>query len=315
MRASLFSLIAGGFVKNSVEMLDALDERFAARRMSPSPGAVMRWKGGSMLMRLLTHPRFLVIYSGVLTVIFAATVVFGVRRGLFSQQVVARSEQKNPGRVDFDQLTVHRLNIVEPDGTPRMILSDRAQYPGTFLHGKELMRPDRSDDAGLLFINDEGTEDGGLIFDGTRDKDGTVHAHGHLSFDEYDQDQAFSLETNEDGGERTSGLRLWDNGRALMTPEALHAFEEVKQMPTNTAEQREAAKAKMTAAAARYPIEITPRGFFGRDPDRASVLRLQDALGHDRILLKVAADGTPTMKFLDAWGKVMEQWPKAGVGR
>jgi hypothetical protein len=37
---------------------------------------------------------------------------------------------------------------------------------------------------------------------------------------------------------------------------------------------------------------------------------LRDPDGHTRILLRVAADGTPTMQFLDAARKVTNQWPE-----
>jgi hypothetical protein len=36
---------------------------------------------------------------------------------------------------------VHRINIVEPDGTPRLIISDRAFFPGLIDHGKEKLYP------------------------------------------------------------------------------------------------------------------------------------------------------------------------------
>jgi len=60
----------------------------------------------------------------------------------------------------------------------------------------------------------------------------------------------------------------------------------------------------------KYPIMLHPRAYLGRDADKGSSLRLADAAGHNRILLKVAEDGTPEMEFLDASGKVMERWPK-----
>jgi hypothetical protein len=42
--------------------------------------------------------------------------------------------------------------------------------------------------------------------------------------------------------------------------------------------------------------------------------RVQEATepdGHIRIRLKVAADGTPSMEFLDAMGKITHQWPES----
>ncbi len=70
---------------------------------------------------VLTH-RSLAIYSGVLTFVFAVTVLSGF---------AARSKKAN-----FDEITVRRINIVEPDGTLRMILSNKTDAPGMFIKGK-----------------------------------------------------------------------------------------------------------------------------------------------------------------------------------
>ena len=43
-----------------------------------------------------------------------------------------------PRKVSFDEIDVHRINVVEPDGTLRMTISDRAQFPGMIVKGKEL---------------------------------------------------------------------------------------------------------------------------------------------------------------------------------
>lgn len=57
----------------------------------------------------------------------------------------------------FDEIDVHRINIVEPDGTLRQVISDKAKFPGSFVNGKEIARPDRHDN-GQLFLNGEGTK-------------------------------------------------------------------------------------------------------------------------------------------------------------
>ncbi|MEO6804673.1 MAG: hypothetical protein ABI286_00305 [Edaphobacter sp.] len=265
-----------------------------------------------MMIRFVASPRFLVLYSGTLTAVFAATVVFGVGRGILFPRTVSGTERKDWRHADFDQITVHRINIVEPDGTPRLVLSNKAEYPGSFYHGKEQARPDRAGVAGMLFIDDEGSEDGGLSFGGYKAADGSLHSWGHLSFDEYEQDETFDLMMQQNGNERSSGLRLYDNGNGLLTPEAMDEIEKAKKLPHNTPEQIAAGQKVFDSLLAKYPIKETSRGYFGRDPDKSSVLRLQDQ-GRNRILLRVAGDGTPTMQFLDATGKVTQQWPQ-GTG-
>jgi hypothetical protein len=148
-------------------------------------------------MRLFSDQRFLAIYSGVLTIVFAVTLLCGF--------AALRSQS-------FDQLTVHRINFVEPDGTPRLIISDRAEFPGMFMRGKEYPRPDRHDAAGLLFMNDEASEMGGLIWSGLKDKDGKIQNHAHLSFDEYEQDQIFAVDSGHEDQDKFSAIRIGERG-------------------------------------------------------------------------------------------------------
>ena len=86
-------------------------------------------------MTFLGSPRFLAIYSGVLTIVFLVTILggFGVIQ--------------NPS---FGIITARRINIVEPDGTVRLTISNRADFPGGWIHKKESPRPDRRDAAGML---------------------------------------------------------------------------------------------------------------------------------------------------------------------
>lgn len=113
-------------------------------------------------MKFASREGFLEIYAGVLTAAFAIT-VFG---GFTESRKTA-----------FDEIEVHRINIVEPDGTLRLVISDKAKFPGSFVSGKEIARPDRHD-TGLLFLNGEGTEMGGLTFDGWKDKNGKFRTTG-----------------------------------------------------------------------------------------------------------------------------------------
>ncbi|HXN96291.1 MAG TPA: hypothetical protein VN879_17415, partial [Candidatus Acidoferrales bacterium] len=66
-------------------------------------------------------------------------------------------------KASFDEISVRRINIVEPDGTTRMILSNKTDAPGLIIRRKEYPHPDRKS-AGVIFFDDEGTENGGLIF-------------------------------------------------------------------------------------------------------------------------------------------------------
>lgn len=246
------------------------------------------------MLRFFSSPRFLAVYSGVLTAAFVLTVALGLSRGNFSLHQVSAAEKTATQHLIVDQLTVHRISIVEPDGTPRLIISDKAEFPGSPFKGKEMARPDRS----------EGTENGGLVFSGYQSPDGKFHSSGHLSFDEYEQDQTLSLDTDQDGDDRETAYQINDNNTTLFTPEVNAALQKVRAMPNGPAKDK--ARAEF---AAKYPLRLHPRASLERDPDKSAVLRLRDPQGQTRILLRVAADGTPSMQFLDSSGKVTRQWP------
>jgi hypothetical protein len=93
----------------------------------------------------------------------------------------------------FDEITVGRINVREPDGTLRMVISNRAQFPDTPWKGADIPRPDRRSFAGMLFVNDEGTENGGLIQKGFVGPGGKADAGLSLTFDRFRQDQVIQL--------------------------------------------------------------------------------------------------------------------------
>lgn len=131
------------------------------------------------MIRFLGSQQFLALYSGILTTVLVATVVSGF----------ARSESKT----NFDEITVHRVNVIEPDGTIRLVLTNKTSAPGAYIKNKEYPHPTRKS-AGLLFFDDEGTEDGGLIYGISKDAQGKVtDSVVHLSFDQYMQDQIFTI--------------------------------------------------------------------------------------------------------------------------
>lgn len=102
----------------------------------------------------------------------------------------AKAEPKH-----FDEISGHRLNVVEPDGTLRMVIADKDRLPPVIIKGKE--RPKMGEprlQAGVLFYNDEGRENGGLIFGGRmNDKGQVVDSGGSLSFDRYGAGQTIQL--------------------------------------------------------------------------------------------------------------------------
>ncbi|HUO17304.1 MAG TPA: hypothetical protein VMX38_20150 [Verrucomicrobiae bacterium] len=240
------------------------------------------------MKNFLASQRFLVIYSGVLTIVFVVVVAAGFA-----------AEQE---RTNFREITVQRINLVEPDGTLRMVISDKALFPGIFLKGKEHPHPNRKT-AGMLFLNDEGTENGGLTFGGEKDKDGKTSSYGHLSFDAYEQDQVFTVDAQQEGDQSGSALTLVDRPNYPIG-ELIELTDRIKDF---SPEQKKAEIAKFMQS---HPAPHS-RLYLGRGGDKSVALKLRDAEGRDRIVVEVSADGSPVMRFLDPDGKVINQLPPA----
>jgi hypothetical protein len=239
------------------------------------------------MVRFLSSQRFLAAYSGILTVVFLFTVLSGFAR-------------VGP-KTTFDEITVHRINIVEPDGTIRMVLTNKASAPGAYIKNKEYAHPSRKS-AGMLFFDDEGTEDGGLIYGISKDANGNVTDNNvHLSFDQYMQDQIFTVDAGREGGKQYSLVTMGERGNYLIL-EALEANERISKLP------EEQQKSEWKKFRAMHPGD-SPRVVVGRDTDGSSILKLKDAVGHDRIALRVAPDGTAKLQFLDAQGNVTSELP------
>src|SRR5262245_43606365 len=107
----------------------------------------------------------------------------------------------------IDELTVERLNVVDANGTLRLVLSNKDRmHPGA-MDGKTINRP--RPDAGLIFFNDVGDEIGGITYAGQEvNKQG--RASSGLTFDQWKQDQTIGIQYEEVGGQRSAGLKVWD---------------------------------------------------------------------------------------------------------
>jgi hypothetical protein len=194
--------------------------------------------------------------------------------------------------MNFDEIDVQRINVREPDGTLRMTISNTATAPGLIFRGKEHPHPSRQA-AGILFFNDEGTENGGLLFGGAK-KGQNVGSGGHLSFDQYEQDQVISLDQSEENGRRRAGLTFSDRPA---TPIPLELIDKV-----NTPEGNAEFEALAKAGAFGYP-----RLFIGKTEDRASSVILRDAKGLARLKLTVTPAGAASIEFIDESGKIVRR--------
>lgn len=215
--------------------------------------------------------------------------------------VLALSAAKTPTHARFDEITVGRINVEEPDGTMRLVIANRSQFPGSFVKGKEIARPDRRDSAGLLFVNDEGTEQGGLTFHGVERPDGKVDTSLGLTFDRFRQDQSLQLFHADDERTSRSGLEINDS--------PFYRFSSIDDVMNIAAQGAKLPPAEREAFYQRKSDEgrlLRNRIYLGTTTDASSELTLKDAKGHPRMQLLVTAQGKAEIRMLDEGGKVVK---------
>lgn len=201
----------------------------------------------------------------------------------------------------FDEIDVQRINVVEKDGKLRMVISNRDRSPGPIAYGKPFgyaggSRP------GMIFFNDEGTENGGLTFTGMRKPDGTYTSSGHLSFDQYNEDQVVYLQYIDENGQMRKGLTIADRANVPIL-DVVALSDSIKAMPEGPAKQ--AATKRLMMPRPGEPL-FAQRLYVGRDPAKAAIVLLSDRLGHPRLRLMVDSLGNASLAFMDTTGKVMK---------
>lgn len=258
-------------------------------------------------MKSFDSQKFLTAYSGVLTLGVCAALLSGFT-----------SENSNPR---FDTITVQRINVVEPDGKLRMVLTNNNRIPGVIIEGHEYAdygdrKPTTA--AGILFYDAQATESGGLTFGGRKDpQTGRINRFNHLSFDRHNQDQMLVISTQDDGTNYTSGISFIDQPNWSMK-EYLDMRDSVAHLPL---EQQEAAineflRSRPIGAGLRATLSSSN---LPQDPSRSittlSLGDLNQQVGdltqrsRPRTRLTVAPDGAPSLEFLDEAGNVTHKEP------
>lgn len=206
----------------------------------------------------------------------------------------------------FTEIDVERINIIEPDGKLRMVISNRPRSTGPIYKGEPFGYPGGSR-PGIIFFNDEETENGGLTFHGSRQPDGSFRAGGILTFDQFDQDQIVVLRYTDDTGRRQAGLTFLDRTDGNIF-DLVAERDSIMQMPDGP--ERAAALERWRAPRNGVPL-VAQRVYVGRNVDRAATLTLSDPTGRPRLRLMVDSLGAASVEFLDETGAVTARLPQA----
>jgi hypothetical protein len=240
--------------------------------------------------------RFLKRYAAV------STLVAGV--------LVVAAFARPPQKVKFQEIDVERINVLEPDGKYRMVISNRPRSIGPIYKSKPFGyegggRP------GIIFFNDEGTENGGLTFTGRQDSTGAVRASTHMSFDQFNSDQVLNLDYSEGSGRRLVGISMLDRA-----PIDIYDFVKARDsiMAMRDTAARGAAMRALTAPRNGVPL-VAQRVFVGRDQSKSAIVNLSDRDGKTRLRLVVDSLGAARIEFVDAAGRVTHALSDSGRTR
>lgn len=206
----------------------------------------------------------------------------------------------------FQELEVERLNVRNADGGLALVLAGQGRLPGPTMGGREYPQEysgGRVQSAGMIFFNERGDEVGGLIFHGDTTADGYT-ATGHLSFDQFRQDQVIALQYIDGGTSRRAGLNIWDRSTEVSIGELL---ELLAARDTAGGAQRDSLERALNDLAAGGGG--AHRIFLGSQ-DRDALLLLRDPAGRPRVRLGVDSTGSARLEFLDSAGTVVRSYPE-----
>jgi hypothetical protein len=221
---------------------------------------------------------------------------------LFGTLSVAAFRQSSKTR--FAEIDVERINIVEPDGKLRLVISNRPRSIGPIYQGRPFGYPGGGR-PGLIFFNDEGTENGGLTFTGRRREDGSYAASTGMSFDQFNQDEVLTLRYSDDNGRKTTRITIADRDERDIF-ELVRQRDSLNRLPDDSA--KTAALQRLMGPRNGVPLRAT-RVYLGRDPSKSAVLNLSDPNGQPRLRLRVDSLGNASLEFLDAKGAVTAKLP------
>ena len=204
----------------------------------------------------------------------------------------------------FTEIDVERINIVEPDGKLRMVLSNRPRSIGPIYRGKPFGYPGGTR-PGIIFFNDEGTENGGLTFTGRVREDGSYASSVGMSFDQFNQDETLTLRYSDENGRKTTGITIAERDHRdiydlIMQRDSINRIAD--------SATRAAALQRLMGPRNGVPLRAT-RAYLGRDQNKAAVLNLFDPNGRPRLRLRVDSLGNASVEFLDENGAVTAKLP------
>lgn len=224
---------------------------------------------------------------------------------------IVSSAFKNSSKPKFEEIDVERINIVEKDGTVKMIITNVARFPnGSDTINARPTNENRKKRAGMLFFNEDGIEAGGLIYDGKKTESG--HSAGlSLTYDQYDGDQVMQLLTQDvgQGGQRFVSSTLAFNDRPSKESQ-LKSAQIMKELEALRQTDPQAMRAKQQEYEAQGLLGAVPRIMLGKSRSQNNGLFLFDDQGMPRAMFYIDKNNNAKLDFFDEKGKTLASFPE-----
>ncbi len=235
---------------------------------------------------------------------FAITTAIGM---LF----ITSSAFKKMGNQRFSEIDVERINIIEKDGTVKMVITNVDRFP----HGNDTInnRPtneDRKKRSGMLFFNEDGLETGGFIYDGRKTENG--HSAGlSLTYDQYDGDQVMQLKTidvKDDKNNRYVSSSLSFNDRPANETHQISSEidNELKELRKK---DPKAAQEKYKQYLEQGLVGGVTRVMIGKTRNLSNGLFLFDDKGMPKAMFYIDKDNVAKLDFYDEKGNTIASFP------
>ena len=215
------------------------------------------------------------------------------------------------GNKKFNEIDVERINIVEKDGTVKMVITNVGRFPNgnEKINGKPT-NEQRKKRSGMLFLNEDGIECGGFIYDGQKTANG--HSAGlSLTYDQYDGDQVMQLLTEDyrEGDKRFVTSSMVFNDRPSKESQ-IKTGEIMKELDDLGKKDPKAADEKYKLYESKGLVGGAPRVMLGKSRDENNGLFLFDNKGMPKAMFYVNKENSAKLDFFDDKGNTIASFPE-----
>lgn len=239
--------------------------------------------------------------------IFLRTFAFASLVGIF---VLVNTAFKKNGHERFTEIDVERINIIEKDGTVKMVITNVEQFPnGNDIINDRPTNGSRKKRSGMLFFNEDGIECGGFIYDGQKNENG--HSAGlSLTYDQYDGDQVMQLLTQDvkRGDKRFVASSLVFNDRPEKETQ-LKVMEIMKELEKLRSTDPALMQEKYLEYEAQGLVGGNQRIMLGKTRSQNNGLFLFDDQGMPKAMFYVNKENQAKLDFYDNEGNIIASFP------